>query len=171
VPRATLPASRVAIQKCKSGWTHCDEEALAKLSGAARARLQAIQKLGESATAAERAEAEKLATSIYNLEAAQKRLGEASKAEKFDGKSYLLGLSADASVNELAKIEADERAALSKHQNMLEEKKLSIQEYEEGVTLIQRRYSNERAKLQDDELGMFILKAEESQKCRRHWSV
>lgn len=143
-----------------------DELELAKLTGAAKARLQAIQKLGENATAAERAEAEKLATSIYNLEAAQKRLGEASKAEKFDGKSYLLGLSADASVNELAKIEADEREALSKHQNMLQEKKLSIQEYEEGVTLIQKRYSNERAKLQDDELGMFIAKAEESQKAR-----
>ncbi|CCH04692.1 phage tape measure protein [Achromobacter xylosoxidans NH44784-1996] len=50
-----------------------DELELAKLTGAARARLQAIQKLGANATAEERAEAEKLATTIYDLEQAQKK--------------------------------------------------------------------------------------------------
>ena len=45
---------------------------LAKLSGEARARLAAIQKLGTAATAEERAEAEQLATQIYRLDEAQK---------------------------------------------------------------------------------------------------
>lgn len=45
---------------------------LAKLSGEARARLTAIQKLGASATAEEKAEAERLATEIYRLDEAQK---------------------------------------------------------------------------------------------------
>ncbi|KAA0910687.1 tape measure protein [Pusillimonas sp. ANT_WB101] len=52
---------------------------LAKLTGAARARLQAIQRLGANATAEERAEAEKLATQIYELEKAQKGVGAATK--------------------------------------------------------------------------------------------
>lgn len=45
---------------------------LAKLTGEARARLTAIQKLGASATAEEKAEAERLATEIYRLDEAQK---------------------------------------------------------------------------------------------------
>lgn len=45
---------------------------LSKLQGEARARLAAIQKLGASATAEERAEAEQLATQIYRLDEAQK---------------------------------------------------------------------------------------------------
>jgi len=49
-----------------------DELELAKQTGVARARLQALQKLGANATAEERAEAEALATQIYELESAQK---------------------------------------------------------------------------------------------------
>lgn len=49
-----------------------DELELAKLTGDARARLQAIQKLGANATAEEVAEAQRLASEIYKLEAAQK---------------------------------------------------------------------------------------------------
>lgn len=45
---------------------------MAKLSGEARARLAAIQKLGTAATAEEKAEAERLATEIYRLDEAQK---------------------------------------------------------------------------------------------------
>lgn len=45
---------------------------LAKLTGEARARLTAIQKLGSSATAEEKVEAEQLATQIYRLDEAQK---------------------------------------------------------------------------------------------------
>lgn len=44
-----------------------EEAALAKLTGEARARLAAIQKLGANATAEERAEAERLAVQIYKL--------------------------------------------------------------------------------------------------------
>lgn len=57
-----------------------EELALAKLTGEARAKLQAIQKLGANATAEERAEAEKLASQIYSLEEGQKRAASASKA-------------------------------------------------------------------------------------------
>ncbi len=52
---------------------------LSKLTGAARARLQAIQKLGTNATAEERAEAERLATQIYELESARKGASAATK--------------------------------------------------------------------------------------------
>ncbi len=53
---------------------------LAKLTGEARAKLQAIQKLGNSATPEERAEAEQLAAQIYALETARK--SELSTAKK-----------------------------------------------------------------------------------------
>ncbi len=56
-----------------------DELELAKQTGAARARLQAIQKLGANATAEERAEAERLATQIYELENAHKGAAAATK--------------------------------------------------------------------------------------------
>lgn len=56
-----------------------DELELAKLTGAARERLQAIQKLGANATAAERLEAERLATQIYTLEQAQKKGTDSTK--------------------------------------------------------------------------------------------
>jgi len=49
-----------------------DELALAKLTGDARARLAAIQKLGANATKEDREEAERLASEIYKLEQAQK---------------------------------------------------------------------------------------------------
>nr|WP_315528300.1 tape measure protein [uncultured Achromobacter sp.] len=49
-----------------------DELALAKLTGDARARLAAIQKLGANATREEREEAGRLASEIYKLEQAQK---------------------------------------------------------------------------------------------------
>lgn len=57
-----------------------DEIELAKLTGEARARLQAIQRLGAEATDEERAEAEKLATELYNLEQAQQRAKTGRKA-------------------------------------------------------------------------------------------
>jgi len=47
---------------------------LARLSGAARARLAAIQRLGKDATKEEREEAEKLATEIFNLDEQQRKL-------------------------------------------------------------------------------------------------
>lgn len=59
-----------------------EELELAKLSGEARARLQAIQRLGTNATAEERAEAEKLASQIHALENARKGAGKATKDQK-----------------------------------------------------------------------------------------
>lgn len=169
--RANAPASKAKVtrsdpevQKRLAGMR--DELELAKLSGAAKARLQAIQKLGANATAEERAEAEKLATTIYDLNEAQKKLREGANGEKFDSKGYLLGLSADAAVNELAKIDAEERKALSNHEKLLKERKLKTEEYEQGVTLIKEKYAIQRAKLDEDVLGTFIAKADEAQKAR-----
>ncbi|WP_240466987.1 tape measure protein [Comamonas sp. lk] len=166
--KAKVTRSDPEVQKRLAGMR--DEVELAKLTGAARARLQAIQKLGANATAAERAEAEKLATTIYDLGEAQKKLKEGAKGDKFDSKGYLLGLSANASASELAKIDAEERKALSDHEKLLQERKLKIEEYEQGVTLIKERYSIQRAKLQDDELGIFISRAEEAQKVREDFT-
>ena len=55
---------------------------LAKLTGEAKARLQAIQKLGAAATEQEKAEAAVLGAEIYKLENATKTLGETNKKQK-----------------------------------------------------------------------------------------
>ena len=55
---------------------------LAKLTGEAKARLQAIQKLGAAATEQEKAEAAALGAEIYKLENATKTLGETNKKQK-----------------------------------------------------------------------------------------
>lgn len=73
-PKASDPDVAKRLQSMR------DELELTKLTGAARARLAAIQKLGANATAEERAEAEKLATQIYQLE--QSRKGGAAEAKK-----------------------------------------------------------------------------------------
>jgi tape measure domain-containing protein len=52
---------------------------LTKLQGVARAKLAALQKLGAEATDEERAEAERLAAEIYNLEQAQTAAANATK--------------------------------------------------------------------------------------------
>lgn len=59
-----------------------EQLALAKLTGEAKARLQAIQKLGSTATEKEKAEAAALGAEIYKLETATKTLGEANKKQK-----------------------------------------------------------------------------------------
>lgn len=56
-----------------------DEEAALKVVGVERAKLKALQALGDEASPAQRLEAEKLAISIYNLEEAEKKRNEASK--------------------------------------------------------------------------------------------
>lgn len=63
----TTPDGQKRLQQMR------DEIELAKLTGEARARLQAIQRLGAEATDEERAEAEKLATTLYKLEEAQRQ--------------------------------------------------------------------------------------------------
>ena len=57
-----------------------DEIELAKRVGVARARLAAAQRLGADATPKERAEAERLATELYNLEKAQVASKKATEA-------------------------------------------------------------------------------------------
>lgn len=57
-----------------------DEIELTRLTGVARARLAAIQRLGVDATAEERAEAERLATELYNLGKAQDAAKKATEA-------------------------------------------------------------------------------------------
>jgi len=148
-----------------------EEGELAKLTGVARARLQAIQKLGSNATAEERAEAERLATSIYNLEQAQKKLNETAKAGKFDSKSYLLGLRADATEAGIAKIDADEREALSKHKKLLDERKLTDQEYEEGATSIRQKAAQSRAEIARREAADALMVANAELAARRQLQV
>lgn len=59
-----------------------DQLALSKLVGEAKARLQAIQRLGATATDKEREEAANLGAEIYNLEEATKTLGVTNKKQK-----------------------------------------------------------------------------------------
>lgn len=56
-----------------------DELALVKLQGEARARLHAIQKLGDNATEEQKKEAEELAAQIYRIEEARKKANESNK--------------------------------------------------------------------------------------------
>lgn len=58
------------------------EAELAKIVGVERAKLQAIQKLGDKATDVEKAKAAELAASIYNLETARKTEGATNKKVK-----------------------------------------------------------------------------------------
>lgn len=56
-----------------------DQQELLKVIGVERAKLSAIQKLGDNASPAQRVEAEKLAASIYKLQEAEKERNSASK--------------------------------------------------------------------------------------------
>jgi tape measure domain-containing protein len=58
------------------------EAELAKIVGVERAKLQAIQKLGDKATDVEKAKAAELAAQIYNLETARKAEGATNKKAK-----------------------------------------------------------------------------------------
>lgn len=91
------PPADPEVQKRLDGMR--DELALAKLTGAAHARLQATQKLGINASAEQRAEAEKLATATYEATEAKKKQadldkGGASRAkeQKAQAESYLKNL-------------------------------------------------------------------------------
>lgn len=75
-PATTSDEGQKAIENLK------EQLALAKLTGEAKARLQAIQKLGASATEQEKAEAASLGAEIYKLETATKALGETNKKQK-----------------------------------------------------------------------------------------
>lgn len=76
------PAATTSAEGQKQLAQMREEIEVLRLSGEARAKLQAIQKLGENATAGERLEAEKLAVEIFNLEAQQKKLEETKRKQK-----------------------------------------------------------------------------------------
>lgn len=80
------PAPTTTVEGQKRLQQMREEAELAKLSGEARARLQAIQRLGAEATDEERAEAEKLAAEIYRLEEAQKAATASTKELGKEGK-------------------------------------------------------------------------------------
>ncbi len=62
-----------------------DQKALLKVIGVERAKLAALQKLGDDASPAQRLEAEALAVSIFNLEEAEKKQKETSKKLTSEG--------------------------------------------------------------------------------------
>lgn len=72
-----------------------DEAAAAKLTGDAKARLLAIQKLGSTATEKEKAEAASLGAEIYKLETATKALGETNKKQKTEAEQLAKRASAE----------------------------------------------------------------------------
>lgn len=133
-----------------------DELELSKLTGAAKARLQAIQKLGENATAAERAEAEKLATSIYNLEQAQKKLTEAKKADKFDSEGYLSKLSASVA-DDRKKIAIEEEKGLRDNDTHLKDKEISVAEHAQAIKLIREKAAKDRAAIEQREAAEALM--------------
>jgi tape measure domain-containing protein len=80
--KITAPANAPASDSQKALETLAKEAELAKIVGVERAKLQAIQKLGDNATDAEKAKASELAASIYNLETARKTEGATNKKVK-----------------------------------------------------------------------------------------
>ena len=72
-PATTSEEGQKAIENLK------EQLALAKLTGEAKAKLQAIQKLGAAATKKEKAEAASLGAEIYKLETAIKELEDTQK--------------------------------------------------------------------------------------------
>lgn len=101
---------------------------LAKLTGEARARLTAIQKLGASATAEEKAEAERLATEIYRLDEAQKA---ATKSASEQAKSAEeVKRQQDANVETVAKLREElNQAALSGSELAQRQAELTLNSY------------------------------------------
>lgn len=75
-PATTSEEGQKAIENLK------EQLALAKLTGEAKAKLQAIQKVGAAATEQEKAEAASLGAEIYKLETATNALGASNKKQK-----------------------------------------------------------------------------------------
>lgn len=82
-----------------------DQEALLKVIGVERAKLAAIQKLGDEASPAQRIEAEKLAASIYNLEQAEAK----QKTAKKKGESEAASAAKKAATEEKKGIEDNQK--------------------------------------------------------------
>ncbi|MGI4260929.1 hypothetical protein ACR2VJ_28010, partial [Klebsiella pneumoniae] len=101
---------------------------LSKLQGEARARLAAIQKLGASATAEEKAEAEQLATQIYRLDEAQKA---ATKSASEQAKSAEeVKRQQEANVTTVARLQEQlNQASMSGAELAARQAELSLNEY------------------------------------------
>jgi len=80
--KITAPANAPKTDSQKALEDLAKEAELAKIVGVERAKLQAIQKLGDKATDVEKAKAAELAVSIYNLETARKTEGATNKKAK-----------------------------------------------------------------------------------------
>lgn len=83
-----------------------DQEALLKVIGVERAKLAAIQKLGDEASPAQRQEAEALAASIYKLEQAES----AQKSAKKKGESEAAAATKKAATEQKKGIEDNQKA-------------------------------------------------------------
>jgi tape measure domain-containing protein len=82
-PKETAPPTPTTSTEGQKRLAEMRQEVeLMKLSGEARAKLQAIQSLGETATKEERAEAEKLAVALTDLEKKHKDLEEQKRKQK-----------------------------------------------------------------------------------------
>ena len=88
-PATTSEEGQKAIENLK------EQLALAKLTGEAKAKLQAIQKLGAAATEQEKAEAAALGAEIYKLETATKALGASNKKQKTEAEQLAKRASAE----------------------------------------------------------------------------
>jgi len=82
---------------------------LSKKIGVERAKLQAIRSLGEGATDAQKAEAERLATSLYQLEQAHKGAAEAAQRRKAADSEFAQQQKANAAI--IADLEQELRFA------------------------------------------------------------
>lgn len=124
------PAAAERIQALK------DEEALLKKVGVERAKLKALQQLGDGATPKQKAEAEELAASIYRLEEAEKaanaaktkRESESSKASKKAANELLKGT--EANQEAFAKLGAElGSVGKSARELAMDQAQLSLNEY------------------------------------------
>lgn len=86
-PKITPITSQTSEDGQKALETLKEQLALAKLSGEAKARLQAIQKLGSTATQKEKDEAAALGVEIYKLETATKALAATNKKQKSEAET------------------------------------------------------------------------------------
>lgn len=105
-----------------------DQAELARMSGEARAKLAAIQKLGAEATAEERAEAEKLAAEIYRLDEAQKSSGKSTTAAAAAAKKHAAELEKNTALIAGLK-EALYQATLPASELAMRQAELSLNQY------------------------------------------
>lgn len=123
-PRAPIadPDAKKALDSLKQQYQ------LSQLQGEARAKLAAVQKLGAKATAAEKAEAEKLAAEIYRLDEAQKST--TKSASELTKSSEEVARSQQQNVDTLTRLSQElELAGLKGSELAQRQAELSLNEY------------------------------------------